>query len=197
MVRGKDGKLIEKVYSANGMYGAAIKEIIKWLEKAVTVAENEPQANALRLLIEYYQTGDLKKWDDYNVAWVAATEGDIDYINGFVEVYQDPKGYKGSYETIVEITDFVASAQMKVLADNAQWFEDNSTIDENHKKKNVVGISYKVVTVAGEAGDASPSTPIGVNLPNANWIRTKHGSKSVSLGNIIGCLLYTSDAADD
>jgi len=185
VVRGEDGKLTEKVYSANGMYGASIKEIIKWLEKAADVAENKPQGDAIRLLIEYYQTGDLKKWDDYNVAWVNATEGDIDYINGFVEVYQDPKGYKGSYETIVEITDFEASAQMKVLADNAQWFEDNSTINDNHKKENVVGISYKVVTVAGESGDASPSTPIGVNLPNANWIRTKHGSKSVSLGNII------------
>lgn len=185
VVRGADGKLTEKVYSANGMYGPAIKEIIKWLEKAVTVAENPAQGDALKLLIEYYQTGDLKKWDAYNIAWVKATEGDIDYINGFVEVYNDPKGYKGSYENIVEIKDFEASAQMKVLADNAQWFEDNSTIDPNHKKEDVVGISYKVVTVAGEAGDASPATPIGVNLPNANWIRAKHGSKSVSLGNII------------
>lgn len=186
VVRGKDGKLTEKVYAANGMYGAAIKEVIKWLEKAVTVAENEAQGNALKLLIEYYQTGDLKKWDEYNIAWVQATEGDIDYINGFVEVYNDPKGYKGSYENIVEITDFEASAQMKVLADNAQWFEDNSTIEDKHKKADVVGVSYKVVAVAGESGDAAPATPIGVNLPNANWIRAKHGSKSVSLGNIIG-----------
>lgn len=185
VVRGKDGKLSEKVYSAEGMYADAIKEVIKWLEKAVTVAENDAQGNAIKLLIEYYQTGDLKKWDDYNIAWVEATEGDIDYISGFVEVYNDPKGYKGSYESIVEITDFEASAQMKVLAENAQWFEDNSTIDDKHKKENVVGVSYKVVAVAGEAGDASPATPIGVNLPNANWIRAKHGSKSVSLGNII------------
>ncbi len=185
VVRGKNGKLTEKVYAANGMYGAAIKEIIKWLEKAVTVAENEAQGNALKLLIEYYQTGDLKKWDEYNIAWVEATDGDIDYINGFVEVYNDPKGYKGSYENIVEITDFEASAQMKVLSDNAQWFEDNSTIEDKHKKENVVGVTYKVVAVAGESGDASPATPIGVNLPNANWIRAKHGSKSVSLGNII------------
>ncbi|MFT5763437.1 MAG: dipeptidyl-peptidase-3, partial [Saprospiraceae bacterium] len=184
VVRGKDGKLTEKVYSAKGMYGDAIKEVIKWLEKAVTVAENDAQGNALKLLIEYYQTGDLKKWDDYNIAWVETTEGDIDYINGFIEVYNDPKGYKGSYETIVEIKDFEASAQMEVLSDNVQWFEDNSTIAENHKKENVVGVTYKVVTVAGEAGDASPATPIGVNLPNADWIRLK-GSKSVSLGNII------------
>ena len=185
VVRGKDGKLMEKTYSLNGMYGAAIKEIIGWLEKAADVAENQAQGDALRLLIEYYKTGDLRTWDNYNIAWVEATEGDIDYINSFIEVYNDPKGYKGSYESIVEIKDFEASAQMKVMAENAQWFEDNSTIDPVHKKKKVVGISYKVVSVAGESGDAAPATPIGVNLPNANWIRAKHGSKSVSLGNII------------
>ncbi len=181
----ENGKLVEKVYSANGMYGAAIKRIITWLEKAVTVAENEPQKKALELLIKYYQTGDLKIWDDYNIAWVGATKGDIDYINSFIEVYNDPKGYTGSYESIIQITDFDASARMKAVADQVQWFEDNSPIMDAHKKKDVVGVSYKVVTVAGEAGDASPSTPIGVNLPNANWIRAKHGSKSVSLGNII------------
>ena len=185
LVKTSSGQLEEVVYSANGMYGDAIKEIIKWLEKAVTVAENEPQREALKLLIKYYQTGDLKTWDDYNIAWVEATEGDVDYINGFVEVYNDPKGYTGSYENIVEIKDFDASARMGVLAENAQWFEDNSSIESQHKKENVVGVSYKVVAVAGEAGDASPATPIGVNLPNANWIRAKHGSKSVSLGNII------------
>ncbi|MFK7808604.1 MAG: dihydrofolate reductase [Saprospiraceae bacterium] len=181
----KDGKLMEEVYYADGLYGEAIKEIIKWLEKAVTVAENQAQGEALKLLIKYYQTGDLKTWDDYNVAWVKATEGDIDYINSFIEVYQDPKGYTGSYESIIQIKDFDASARMAVVADNAQWFEDNSPIMKAHKKDKVVGVSYKVVTVAGESGDASPSTPIGVNLPNANWIRTEHGSKSVSLGNII------------
>lgn len=185
LIRGEDGKLKEKVYSADEMYGAAIKEIIKWLEKAVTVAENEPQAEALRLLIEYYKTGDLRKWSEYNIAWTKATEGDIDYIHGFVEVYQDPKGYTGSYEAIIQVTDFDASERMAVVANNAQWFEDNSPTMEAHKKKEVKGISYKVVSVAGEAGDASPSTPIGVNLPNSNWIRRDHGSKSVSLGNII------------
>ena len=185
VVRGADGKLKEKVYHLNGMYGEAIKEIIKWLEKAVGVAENEPQQKALKLLIEYYKTGSLETWDAYNVAWVKATEGDIDYINSFIEVYNDPKGYKGSYESIVEINDFDASERMAVVSKSAQWFEDNSPTLSAHKKKNVVGVSYKVVTVAGEAGDASPSTPIGVNLPNANWIRAKHGSKSVSLGNIV------------
>ncbi len=185
VVRSLDGKLEERVWKIDGMYGSAIKEIVYWLEKAVTVAENEAQANALKLLIEYYKTGDLEIWDDYNIAWVNATEGDIDYINGFIEVYNDPKGYKGSFESIVEIKDFDASARMKVLADNVQWFEDNSSIMDVHKKPNVKGVSYKVVNVAGEAGDASPATPIGVNLPNANWIRATHGSKSVSLGNIV------------
>ena len=185
LVRNEYGQLEERVWKIDGMYGEAIAEIGKWLEKAVEVAENQAQADALKLLIEYYKTGDLETWDKYNVAWVQATEGDIDYINSFIEVYQDPKGYKGSYESIVEITDFDASARMQVVSDNAQWFEDNSPIMDAHKKNPVVGITYKVVTVAGEAGDASPSTPIGVNLPNANWIRAKYGSKSVSLGNII------------
>ena len=184
LIRGKDG-IEEKVYKLKGMYGEAIAEIIGWLEKAVSVAENQAQADALKLLIEYYKTGDLKTWDAYNIAWVNATEGDIDYINSFIEVYNDPKGYTGSFESIVEITDFEASAQMKVLSDNAQWFEDNSSIMEEHKKKNITGISYKVISVASESGDASPSTPIGVNLPNANWIRANHGSKSVSIGNIV------------
>jgi len=184
LIRGENG-IEEKVYKLNGMYGEAIAEIIFWLEKAVTVAENQAQADALKLLIAYYTTGDLKTWDEYNIAWVASTEGDIDYINSFIEVYNDPKGYTGSYESIVEITDFEASAQMKVLSDNAQWFEDNSSILEEHKKKNIKGVSYKVVSAASEAGDSSPSTPIGVNLPNANWIRSTHGSKSVSLGNIV------------
>jgi dipeptidyl-peptidase III len=185
LVRNDNGELEEKTWKIGGMYDAAIQKVVYWLNKAVEVAENQPQANALKLLIEYYQTGDLKTWDDYNIAWAKATEGDIDYINGFVEVYNDPMGYRGSYETVVEINDFEASERMAVVAANVQWFEDNSTIMDDHKKKNVKGVTYKVVTVAGEAGDASPSTPIGVNLPNANWIRAEHGSKSVSLGNIV------------
>ncbi|TVZ25638.1 dipeptidyl-peptidase-3 [Gillisia sp. Hel_I_86] len=179
------GQLVEKVWKSGGLYGAAIDEIVKWLEKAQGVAENEKQGNALGLLIKYYNTGDLQTWDDYNVAWVEATEGNIDYINSFIEVYNDPLGYRGSYETIVQIKDFEMSKKMKVLEDNVQWFEDNSPLMPEHKKKSVVGVTYKTVIVAGEAGDASPSTPIGVNLPNANWIRAAHGSKSVSLGNII------------
>jgi dipeptidyl-peptidase-3 len=184
IIRNSKGQLEEKVWKSGGMYGVAIDKIIYWLEKAKTVAENKKQADALGLLISYYKTGSLKTWDDYNIAWLQATEGNIDYINGFVEVYNDPLGTKGSYENIVQIKDFEMSAKMEVISKNAQWFEDNSPLIPEHKKKNVVGVSYKTVIVAGESGDSSPSTPVGVNLPNADWIRAAHGSKSVSLGNI-------------
>lgn len=181
----ENGKLTEKVWKSSGMYGAAIDKVIYWLEKAATVAENQKQMEGLNLLIQYYKTGDLKTWDDYNVAWVGATDGNIDYINGFIEVYNDPLGHKGSYESVVQIKDFDMSRKMEVLSKEAQWFEDNTPLMPQHKKKNVVGVSYKTVIVASESGDSSPSTPIGVNLPNADWIRAEHGSKSVSLGNII------------
>jgi len=185
LVRSESGKIEERVWKSGGMYGAAIDKIIYWLEKAVEVAENKPQADALKILIDFYKTGDLKKWDEYNVAWVKATEGNIDYINGFIEVYNDPLGHKASYESTVQIKDFDMSAKMEVISKNAQWFEDHSPLLPEHKKKNVVGISYKTVIVAAESGDTSPATPIGVNLPNADWIRAEHGSKSISLGNII------------
>ena len=181
----EDGVLKEKVWKKGGMYSESIEKIIENLEIAKKYAENKKQADALGLLIKYYETGDLKIWDDYNVAWVETTEGDVDYINGFIEVYNDPKGYRGSYESVVQIKDFEMSKKMSAISSEAQWFEDNSTIMDVHKKKNVVGISYNTVNVAGEAGDASPSTPIGINLPNANWIRANHGSKSISLGNIL------------
>jgi len=181
----ENGVLKERVYKSGGLYGSAIDEIVKWLTLAQGVAENDAQGDALGLLIKYYNTGDLQTWDDYNEAWTAATDGNIDYINSFIEVYNDPLGYRGSYETIVQVKDFDMSQKMAVLSKNAQWFEDNSPLMDAHKKDSVVGVTYKVVNVAGEAGDASPSTPIGVNLPNANWIRAAVGSKSVSLGNII------------
>ena len=182
----RDGdQLVEKTYMVGGMYGPALERVTYWLEKAAEVAESEKQKEAINYLIEYYQTGDLHKWDEYNIAWVQDIGGTVDYINGFVEVYNDPLGYRGSYETVVEIRDLDASGKMNVLADNAQYFEDNSSILDEHKKENVVGISYNFINVAGEAGDASPSTPIGVNLPNADWIRAEYGSKSVSLGNIV------------
>ncbi len=186
LVKTESGEIVEEVYKLDGLYSDAIKEIIKWLNEAQNYTENEKQSIALAHLIDYYETGDLEKWSLYNINWVKDTEGDVDYINGFVEVYNDPLGYTGSYETIVEIKDFEASARMKTLMENAQWFEDHMPFMEAHKKDEVVGITYNVVNVAGEAGDASPSTPIGVNLPNSNWIRQIHGSKSVSLGNIVG-----------
>ena len=181
----ENGKVIEKVWKLGGMYNDEIKNIIYWLSKASGVAENEKQKIGFELLIKYYQTGDLTIWDEYNIAWVETIEGDVDYINGFIEVYNDPMGYRGSYESVVQIKDFEMSKKMDAVSNNAQWFEDNSPIFDEHKKKNVVGISYNTVNVASEAGDSSPSTPIGVNLPNANWIRVEHGSKSISLGNIL------------
>ena len=185
VIRNTEGQLEEKVWKSGGMYGAAIDKIIFWLEKAQGVAENKKQADALGILIDFYKTGSLKTWDEYNIAWLQATDGNIDYISGFIEVYNDPLGYRGSYEGVVQIKDFDMSAKMEVVSKNAQWFEDNSPLQPEHKKKNVVGVSYKTVIVAGESGDSSPSTPIGVNLPNADWIRSAYGSKSVSLGNII------------
>lgn len=192
LMRRPNGELEERVYKLNGMYSTAITSIIEWLKKASRVAENDKQKKAIDLLIEYYETGDLRKWDEYSIAWVEATEGDIDYINGFIEVYQDPIGYKATFESVVQINDFDASERMQVVAENAQWFEDNSSILDAHKKKNVVGVSYKVVVVAGGSGDVSPSSPIGINLPNATWIRKNHGSKSVSLGNIINAYANSS-----
>ncbi len=180
-----DGTIMEDVYKIGGLYGPALERVVFWLEKAEKIAETPRKATALRKLIEYYKTGNLKIWDDYNIQWAAAVDGDVDYINGFIEVYNDPLGYRGSYETVVEINDVDASGRMKVLMDNVQWFEDNSPFLPEHRKEKVVGVSYKVVNVASEAGDASPSTPIGVNLPNSNWIRAQYGSKSVSLGNIV------------
>jgi dipeptidyl-peptidase-3 len=185
LVKNAAGEIEEQAYRVGGLYGEALEQVVFWLNQAAQYAENDKQAAALRNLIAYYETGDLEKWQLYNINWVQDTEGDVDYINGFVEVYNDPLGYTGSYETIVQIKDFDASERMKVLMDNAQWFEDHMPFMDTHKKKEVVGITYNVVNVAGEAGDASPSTPIGVNLPNSNWIRVVHGSKSVSLGNIV------------
>ena len=184
LVKDENGEVYEKTYKIDGMYGNAIKEMVYWIEKAKEVAENEEQKKSFDLLIEYYTTGNISKWDDYCVQWVK-TQTDIDWINGFVEVYGDAAGRKGAYESIVQIKDMEASKTTEVINEYVQWFEDNSSIMDEHKKENVVGVSYKVVTVAMESGDASPSSPIGVNLPNNNWIRTEQGSKSVSLGNLI------------
>lgn len=181
----ENGEVLERYWKLGGMYNAAIKEIVFWLNKALDVTENDYQKKTLELLIEYYRTGDLKKWDEYNVEWVKDTFSIIDIVNGFIETYNDPLGYRANYESVVSFKDMEATKRIKTISDNAQWFEDNSSIMPEHKKKNVTGISAKVITVVVESGDASPSTPIGINLPNAEWIRKEHGSKSVNLGNIV------------
>lgn len=180
-----NGKVEEKIWKVGGMYSQAIEKIVYWLEKAIPVTENEKQKHALELLVEYYKTGDLKKWDEYNIAWVADVDSRIDVVNGFIEVYGDAIGKRASYESVVSIKDMEATKRISKIAENAQWFEDHSPIMKEHKKDTVKGITAKVITVIQEAGDGAPSTPIGINLPNANWVRQKHGSKSVSLGNII------------
>jgi dipeptidyl-peptidase-3 len=180
-----NGKVTEIPWKSGGLYGQAIDKIVFWLQKAITVAENPKQKKALELLVEYYKTGDLKTWDAYNIAWVQDTESMIDVVNGFIEVYGDPLGMRASYESVVSFRDMEATKRIKAIGDQAQWFEDQSPILAEHKKAKVTGISAKVITVVQEAGDASPSTPIGINLPNADWIRKMHGSKSVALGNIV------------
>ncbi len=181
----KDGALVEKVWKSGGMYGTAIDKVIYWLKKAATVAENDNQKKSLDLLIEYYKTGDLKKWDEYNISWVQDTASVIDFANGFIEVYNDALGIKGSFEGVLSLRDFETTKRIKAIADEAQWFEDNSPLEAEHKKKEVKGISAKAITVIVESGDAAPSTPIGINLPNSDWIRKDYGSKSVSLSNIV------------
>ena len=186
----ENGKLVEKVWKSGGMYGAAIDKIIYWLEKATTVAENDVQKHTLEQLIQFYKTGDLKDFDKYSVSWVADTASRVDVVNGFIEVYHDAIQKKGGYESVVSMKDMEATKRINAIAKEAQWFEDNSSIAPEHKKKNVKGISAKVITVIGECGDAAPATPIGINLPNAEWIRETHGSKSVSLSNIVQSYNY-------
>ncbi len=181
----ENGQIVEKVWKSGGMYGQAIDRIIYWLEKAATVAENEQQKRWLDLLVKYYQTGDLKLFDDHSIAWAEDTLSRVDAINGFIEVYLDAIGKKGSFESVVSIEDMETTKRIAAIAKEAQWFEDNSPLMPEHKKKEVRGISAKAITVVVESGDASPSTPIGINLPNADWIRRDHGSKSVSLSNIV------------
>jgi dipeptidyl-peptidase III len=181
-----NGEVTELVWKVGGMYSEALEQVVYWLERAITVAENDKQRTALELLVKYYRSGDLSDFDDYNVAWVQDTESAIDVINGFIEVYNDPLGYRGSFESVVAFRDDVATMRIGAIGERAQWFEDNSPILAQHKKADVTGIDGKVITVVMESGDASPSTPIGINLPNSSWIRSMHGSKSVSLSNIVG-----------
>ena len=180
----RNGKVEELPYKVGGLYSKAIEKIVYWLQKAATVAENEGQRAYINELIKFYQTGSLKTFDDYSIMWAEETQSDVDFINGFIESYGDPLGMTGSWEGMVNFKDKAASRRSKLISDNAQYFESNSPVDNRFKKKNVKGVSAKVITAAILAGDSYPSTPIGINLPNSNWIRAAHGSKSVSIDNI-------------
>jgi len=188
-----DGKVTEIPWCINGIYSAEISKICQELEKAAAVAENDSQKKYINLLIEYYTTGDLRKWDEYNIEWVQELSGTVDFVNGFVEDYNDPLGRKGAWEASVNIKDHKASERSEILSTNAQWFEDNSPIDPRFKKPEVKGVSAKVINVACIAGDAYPSTPIGINLPNADWIRKEYGSKSVTIANITHAYDYAAN----
>ena len=192
VVKGKDGKVQELPWKLGGIYSPAIEKICEQLEKARAVAENDIQKRALALLIDYYKTGDLRKWDQFNIEWVKDTIGTVDFINGFVEDYNDPLGRKGSWEGYVNIKDFEASRRTEILSANAQWFEDHSPVDPRFRKAVVKGVSAKVINAVCLAGDSYPSTPIGINLPNADWIRKEHGSKSVTIANITHTYDYSS-----
>ena len=192
MVKGEDGVVRELPWKVGGIYGPAIEKICQELEKARAYAENDSQAKALGLLQEYYRTGDLRKWDEYNIEWVKDTLGTIDYINGFIEDYDDPLGRKATFEGCVQIKDSAASARTALLSANAQWFEDNSPVDRRFKKENVRGVSAKVVNFVAISGACYPSTPIGINLPNADWIRKEYGSKSVTIANITHAYDYAA-----
>jgi dipeptidyl-peptidase-3 len=178
------GRLVEKAWKLDGKYGKAIEQILFWLNKAIGYAENENQKKYIGCLIEYYTTGDLAKFDEYSIDWALEQAGDVDFVNGFIEVYGDPLGIKGSWESIVNYKDREATKRATILSKNAQWFEDHSPVSPEHKKTKVKGVSAKVINVAILAGDCYPATPIGINLPNAEWIRETYGSKSVTIDNI-------------
>ena len=181
----ENGKLHEDVYKVDGLYGKALEQIIYWLKKANEVAENDSQRNYTNLLIDYYTTGCLKTWDEYNIAWVQDTISNIDFVNGFIEDYGDPMGMKATWEAIVDFKDMEATKRSEIISANAQWFEDNSPVDERFKKKECKGVSAKGIVVTTLAGDCFPAPPIGINLPNADWIRKDYGSKSVTITNLM------------
>lgn len=184
VVKGEDGKLKEEVYCLNGLYGPAISKIIYWLDKAKSVAENDAQKAYITALIDFYITGDLRTFDEYSILWAEDTKSDVDFVNGFIESYGDPLGMTGSWESYVNFRNNASSQRTETISGNAQWFEDNSPVDKRFKKEKVKGVSAKVINAAMLAGDAFPSTAIGINLPNSNWIRAQHGSKSVTIENI-------------
>lgn len=180
----RGGVLVEDVWKSGGKYGKAIDKIIYWLEKAAEVAENDRQKDVIVKLMDFYKTGNLKKFDEYSVAWVEDTESEVDFVNGFIESYGDPLGLKSSWESIVNFKNAEATKRTEAISNNAQWFENNSPMDDRFKKERVKGVSAKVINAVILGGDLYPSTAIGINLPNSNWIRTEHGSKSVTIGNI-------------
>ena len=184
LVKNTDGKLYEEVWSTEGRYSNALQHIIFWLEKAKTVAENEALKEVIDLLISYYHTGDLRLFDQYSIAWLKLLDSRIDFINGFIEVYGDPLGLKGSWEGLVEYVDEEATKRTQTISSNAQWFEDHSPVDPRFRKPVVKGVSARVICAAMLGGDEYPSTAIGINLPNADWIRAKYGSKSITISNI-------------
>lgn len=184
VLKGADGVIYEDVYKVGGLYGAALEKICAELEKAAAVAENDTQKAYIADLVEYYRTGDLKLWDTYNIKWVNDTLGTVDFVNGFVEDYNDPLGRKATWEGLVNFKDTEASRRAELISDNAQWFEDHSPVDPRFRKKEVKGVTAKVINVATLAGDCYPAAPIGINLPNADWIRREHGSKSVTIANL-------------
>ncbi|MBO8445145.1 MAG: dihydrofolate reductase [Bacteroidetes bacterium] len=184
VVKGEDGVIREEVYKVGGLYGAAIEKIVAELEKAAEFAENDAQKQYIATLVEYYRTGDLNLWDKYNIEWVQDTLGTVDFVNGFVEDYNDPLGRKATWEGLVNIKDHEASQRTEILSAEAQWFEDHSPVDPRFRKPHVKGVSAKVIDAVALAGDCYPSTPIGINLPNADWIRRDYGSKSVTIANI-------------
>jgi len=180
----QNGRLIEQVYKIDGLYGPAIKKIVYWLKKASACAETSAQKASIDKLIEFYETGDLKTFDEYTILWVKDTEARVDFVNGFTETYGDPLGLKASWESIVNFKDLEATHRTQIISENAQWFEDHSPVDQCFKKEQVKGVTAKVITAAILSGDLYPSTAIGINLPNSNWVRTVYGSKSVTISNI-------------
>ena len=188
-----DGKVTELPWCVGGIYSRELSKICEELEKAAAVAENDAQREYIAALVEYYRTGDLRKWDEYNIKWVKELDGTIDFVNGFVEDYNDPLGRKGAWEANVNIKDHKASERSEILSANAQWFEDNSPVDPRFRKSEVKGVSAKVINVACISGDAYPATPIGINLPNADWIRKEYGSKSVTIANITHAYDYAAN----
>lgn len=180
----KNGVLVEETYKVGGLYSAAIIKIVSWLEKAATVAENDKQKDVINTLIDFYKTGNLKTYDEYSIKWVEDLASNVDFVNGFTETYGDPLGMKASWESIVNFKNIEATKRTEIISANAQWFEDHSPVDPKFKKEKVKGVSAKVITVSMLAGDCYPATPIGINLPNSNWIRHEYGSKSVTIENI-------------